>query len=141
MKFCTFNKIIHTKKTSMSSLEKQLKFLKSTFPQATAPKIREGKGRESFLFSAQKAGTLSIDDIHVIGINGAQQLCEYDSRFTPLIDILFSANSKKGNRELETKHANEELDAHLSKFLLLLGPYFQLKPAHMALEYLIRRYK
>jgi U3 small nucleolar RNA-associated protein 10 len=130
---------IHTTNKMSTSLEKQLKFLKSTFPQSTAPKVKSGK--ESFLFSAEKAGKLSIEEIYAIGLNGTQQLCELDSRFNPFLNNLFLKKSTTRNRELQTKQENEELNAQLKKFLLLLGPYFLLKPAHMALEYLIRRYK
>jgi U3 small nucleolar RNA-associated protein 10 len=123
----------------MSELSQKLLQLKSVFPQSTAPKV--AKGKDSLLFSAVKAARLSYDDILIIGQDGLNELVSIDSRFSNFSSSLFHAKNVQQNREQLSKKENEEIDEQIQQFCLLLGPYFMLKSAHKALEYLIRRYK
>lgn len=52
---------------------------------------------------------------------------------------LFSESSKFVERSVKTKAENAELDESIEEFLLLLSPYFLLRPAHKALEWLVYR--
>ncbi|KAF0978654.1 hypothetical protein FDP41_002474 [Naegleria fowleri] len=123
----------------MSELKRQLQFLQTVFPQTAVTKLK--KGKESFLFTAEKAARLTNEDIHIIGVDGLKELMRLDARFGPFQDSLFHSSSIDRNREMETQSENEILNQEIERFLLLLSPYFLLKPSHKAIEYLVRRYK
>ncbi|EFC43739.1 hypothetical protein NAEGRDRAFT_80021 [Naegleria gruberi] len=123
----------------MTELQRQLSFLQTVFPQTTATKLK--KGKESFLFTAEKAARLTYEDVHVIGADGLKELIRLDQRFGPFQESLFHPSSVDRNREMETKSENEKLDKQVETFMLLLSPYFLLKASHKAIEYLVRRYK
>ncbi|KAL9658333.1 hypothetical protein ABK040_015653 [Willaertia magna] len=122
-----------------TQLGKQLSFLQNVFQQTSAPQLKHGK--ESFLFTPEKAARLTYEDVHVIGVDGLTELIRLDPRFKPYLDTLFHPSSIERNRELETKHENTILDNQIEGFFLLLSPYFLLNSAHKSIEYLIRRYK
>lgn len=85
---------------TMSELKQQLEFIKSSFQ---TPRIEKKGETLSFLFSGQKAATLSFSDAHVIGVDGLNELIQVDSRFRPFKETLFSEKSITFNRELHTK--------------------------------------
>ncbi|KAG2392219.1 hypothetical protein C9374_012471 [Naegleria lovaniensis] len=123
----------------MSELKRQLQFLQTVFPQTAVTKLK--KGKESFLFTAEKAARLTNEDIHIIAVDGLKELMRLDARFGPFQDSLFHSSSIDRNREMETQSENDILNQEIERFLLLLSPYFLLKPSHKAIEYLVRRFK
>ena len=76
-----------------------------------------------------------------IGSNGLTELTALDRRFTQYEKTLFGEGYKGMERSLETREVNDQLNDLLSGFLRLLSPFFLLKPAHKALEWLIRRFR
>jgi U3 small nucleolar RNA-associated protein 10 len=72
---------------------------------------------------------------------GLEDLARMDRRFEAYRKTLFSQESLKLDRELQSRELNEKLNGSISTFLRMLSNYIMLKPAHQILEYLIRRYK
>jgi U3 small nucleolar RNA-associated protein 10 len=95
----------------------------------------------SLLFDFRQAANIDLETIYEIGIEGLNELTKYDERFAPYEDSLFSKDGKELERQLQTTEVNKKLDESIGHFLRLLSPYFLLRPAHKALEYLIRRYR
>lgn len=54
---------------------------------------------------------------------------------------IYSIKAKETDRQQLTRAENAELDATITSFLRLLSPYYLLKPAQKALEYLVRRFR
>ena len=133
-----FNKITNRTK-KMSEIQRQLQFLQTVFPQTAASKLK--KGKESFLFTAEKAARLTYEDVHIIGVDGLKELIRLDQRFGPFQETLFHVSSVDRNREMESQVENEHLDSEIENFLFLLSPFFLMKAAHKSIEYLVRRYK
>lgn len=73
-------------------------------------------------------------------MSGLEDLEKIDSRFTEYRNSLFSLASKSFERAVQTAEVNEKVDKHIEEFLVLLSPYFTLKSAHKALEWLVNRY-
>jgi U3 small nucleolar RNA-associated protein 10 len=124
------------KKPEMTSLLAQLNKLSEETPV-------EARKRPflSLLFEAQQASALDLETIFAIGREGLSELIKIDERFRPFEDSLFNNSSKTVERELQTREVNKRIDNSVNAFLQLLSPYFLLRSAHKALEYLIRRYR
>lgn len=88
-----------------------------------------------------RAANIDLETIHNIALSGLTELRKHDERFAAFEASLFSTESRRSPRESRTQDANKELDETISVFLRLLSPLFLLKPAHKALEYMIRHYK
>ena len=73
-------------------------------------------------------------------MSGLEELSNIDSAFNNYEDTLFNASSQNWERAIQTKEVNEKLDETIGKFLVHLSPYFLLKSAHKALEWLIYRW-
>lgn len=73
------------------------------------------------------------------GVNGLEELIGVTAKFEDYQNTLFDKASQTWERSLQTKEVNEKLDELLTKFLIDLSPYFQLKASHKALEWLIYR--
>jgi U3 small nucleolar RNA-associated protein 10 len=123
----------------MSELDKQLKFLKSTFPSSDNRELK-GIAKVSFLFSPTMAATQSYDQVRLIALDGLTELEKLDSRFRSYRDALFGEKSISFNRELKTENENAILNKSIDSFVNLLSPYYLLTPAHKVIEYLLRRY-
>lgn len=65
----------------------------------------------------------------------------HSAEFRAYEQTLFSPKSKETERLQLTSDENAALDEQITSFLRLLSPFFLLKPAHKALEYLIRKYR
>ena len=96
---------------------------------------------QSLLFDARNAATQDFDTIHQICVEGFNELCNLDARFTNFARNLFSEQSKLEDRSQMTVAQNEQLDDVLEDCLGLLGSKLLLKPALKALEWLIRRFR
>ncbi|KAG0209950.1 HEAT repeat-containing protein 1 [Mortierella sp. GBA30] len=123
----------------MSSLARQLKAIGSA--DATRGSEKAAKHRASFLFDSKQAADYDIDTIYSIGVNGITELKQLDPKFAPFEKTLFAESMKNVDRVLQTKEDNAKLDESITLFLRQLSPYFLLKPAGKALEWLIRRFR
>ncbi|KAG9319233.1 hypothetical protein KVV02_008218 [Mortierella alpina] len=123
----------------MSSLARQLKAIGSA--DANKGSEKAAKHRASFLFDSKQAADYDIDTIYSIGVNGITELKQLDPKFAPFEKTLFAESMKSVDRVLQTKEDNEKLDESITLFLRQLSPYFLLKPAGKALEWLIRRFR
>lgn len=74
-----------------------------------------------------------------LGLSGLEELKKLNPQFCIFEETLFDLTSKSFERSVESKEANDKLDCQIKTFLILLSPYFLLKPAHKALEWLINR--
>lgn len=97
--------------------------------------------KASLLFDQAKAEHLDLETILNIGTNGLMELRKYDERFAAFEDTLFNPASVSLARPQMSKEAIQKLDKSVEQFLMLLSPYFLLKPAHKAIEWLLRRYQ
>ncbi|KAF2230999.1 hypothetical protein EV356DRAFT_579615 [Viridothelium virens] len=125
----------------MTSLQKQLAQIASNSTQQLDLKAQRAAHSKSLLFDPKDAVTQSFDTIYQICQEGFQELCLLDSRFIPFSRNLFSGQSKLEDRTQMTEKENEELDAVLERFLGLVSGRLLLKPAHKAVEWLVRRFR
>ena len=102
---------------------------------------RQGTSKTSFLFSGKDAGTLDLDSIYWISLNGLEELISMDPSFNKYTNTLFSEASRDFERSILTQEAVKKVDESISGFLRLLSPYFMLRPAHKCLEWLVRVYE
>ena len=125
----------------MTSLQKQLAVIAANSTQQLDLKAQKVAHAKSLLFDPKDAANQSFDTIYQICHEGFQELCMLDNRFTPFSRNLFSQQSKVEDRTQMTAKENEELDAVLQSFLGLISAKILLKPAHKAVEWLIRRFR
>lgn len=119
-----------------TSLAAQLQ--KLAVPQTSI--LQRDKKRASLLFDQKEAAGIDRDTFYDIGINGLKELITLNTNFALFEQSLFSVQSKQVERAVERTDINTKLDKNVRKFLMLLSPYFLLKPAHRALEWLIHRF-
>ena len=74
------------------------------------------------------------------GLSGLEELEKLDSRFTEFRESLYSPAAKNFERSVQTEAINKRIDEQIDKFLILVSPYFTLKAAHKAIEWLVSRY-
>lgn len=119
-----------------TSLAAQLKKLRT--PQTNL--LLLDKKRPSLLFDPKEAANLDRDTVLSIGQSGLQELVKLSSFFEDFKVTLFAQSSVSFVRAVQDATVNKKLDAEVTKFLLLLCPYFLLSSSHKALEWLIYRY-
>ncbi|KAM7353776.1 HEAT repeat containing 1 homolog l(2)k09022 [Cochliomyia hominivorax] len=119
-----------------TSLFEQLERLKA--PQTGA--LADARRRASILFNAKEAAGKDRRTIYDLGISGLRELIVLNPRFQEFEQTLFDENALHLERSVENKVVNELLDKNIKKFLQHLSPYFLLRPAHLCLEWLIRRF-
>ncbi|XP_029842706.2 HEAT repeat-containing protein 1 [Ixodes scapularis] len=119
-----------------TSLARQLRKLAA--PQTSI--LKDSKIRASFLFDPREAAAVDNDTAFAIGVTGLEELVLLNEEFAEFERSLFSESSKFVERSVKTKAENVELDESIEEFLLLLSPYFLLRPAHKALEWLVYRF-
>lgn len=120
----------------LTSLAAQLKKLETPQTRLLVPK----KDKPSFLFDTKEAAKFDRDKIYELGISGLEELKTLNPNFGAFDSTLFDVTSKTFERAVQTSEVNEKLNDQIRTFLTLLSPYFLLKPAHKALEWLINRY-
>lgn len=127
--------------SKVTSLSAQLKRLQ--VPQtAILSKLNGDTRRASFLFDPKEAANLDAESVYCIGMNGLEQLKAIDREsFGSFEASIFASSSVTYERIVQTREANDKLDAELRRFLLHLSPYFMLKPAHKCFEWLVYKYK
>ncbi|XP_050461226.1 HEAT repeat-containing protein 1 [Cataglyphis hispanica] len=119
-----------------TSLAAQLKKLRT--PQTNL--LLQDKKRSSLLFDPKEAANLDRDTVLSIGQSGLQELVKLSVFFEDFNATLFAQSTVNLERAVQDTTVNKKLDAEITKFLLLLSPYFLLSASHKALEWLIYRY-
>ncbi|XP_054724260.1 HEAT repeat-containing protein 1-like [Uloborus diversus] len=119
-----------------TALARQLK--KLSVPQTSA--FTQDKIRKSFLFDHRDAASLDRDVIFAYGVTGFEKLNLISPLFEKYGKNLFSTKYKDFERSVQTADVNKKLDAKINDFLTLLSPYFLIRAAHEALEWLIYRF-
>ncbi|KAI8486289.1 HEAT repeat-containing protein 1 [Branchiostoma belcheri] len=122
----------------MTSLATQLQRL--ALPQSELAVPDKDRERASLLFDPKEAANLDRDTFYALGVNGLDELANIDPVFLDFHNNLFSQSSKNLERVVQTKEVNARLDENISRFLTLVSPYFLLRPAQKALEWLINRF-
>ena len=117
-----------------SSLARQL-------AQQAARPTSQFKGTASLLYSPQEASHIDSDRIYLDACAGLDELCHLDKRFYEFKGSLFGDASRKVERDLLDPEETEKLTSSIRSFLQLLTPHVLLPPAHLALEFLIRRFQ
>ena len=74
------------------------------------------------------------------GVSGLEELEKLDERFSEFRDSLFALASKSFERSVQTADVNRAADEQINRFLLMVSPFFALRSAHKALEWLVSRY-
>lgn len=105
-------------------------------PTSTSRKIRA-----SIIFTPSQAADVDLRTIYDLCDAGLGELADIDGRFEPYRHTLFSVETLKLDRELQSRELNDKLNRSIGTFIRVLSNYILLKPAHQVLEYLIRRYK
>ncbi|KAK3912207.1 HEAT repeat-containing protein 1 [Frankliniella fusca] len=119
-----------------TSLAAQLKRLQA--PQTSL--LLQDKKRPSLLFDPKEAANYDRQTIYELGVAGLEELKTLYARFSEFESTLFDISSISLERGVQSKEVNKKLDANIKKFFYLLSPYFLLKPAHKALEWLVQRF-
>ena len=112
--------------------------------QSTNPldlKAQRKAHSRSFLFEPGVAASQDFESLYQLCYEGFQELCRLDSRFAGFTANLFSEQSKYEDREQMNAAQNQRLDVALEGFLHLVGSKLLLKPAHKAVEWLVRRFR
>ncbi|KAG0256973.1 HEAT repeat-containing protein 1 [Actinomortierella ambigua] len=123
----------------MTSLAQQLRRIGTA--DATRGIEKASKHKASFLFDSKQAADYDIDTIFSIGANGIAELKQLDERFNAFEKTLFAESMKSFDRTVQSKDDNAKLDESITLFLRQVSPFFMLKPAGKALEWLIRRFR
>ncbi|KAH8279941.1 hypothetical protein KR054_011740 [Drosophila jambulina] len=121
-----------------TSLAQQLQKLAA--PQ-TSVTLADARSRASILFDPKEAATMDRREIYQIGLTGLQELTDFNPAFKEFQLTLFDEATLTLERSVELPEVNKLLDAAIAKFLRLLSPYLLLRPAHMAFEWLLRRFQ
>ncbi|CAH1243056.1 HEATR1 [Branchiostoma lanceolatum] len=122
----------------MTSLATQLQRL--ALPQSELAVPDKDRERASLLFDPKEAANLDRDTFYALGVNGLDELANIDAVFSDFHSNLFSQSSKNLERVVQTKEVNARLDENISRFLTCVSPYFLLRPAQKAVEWLINRF-
>ena len=122
----------------MTSLALQLESL--AVPHTVTSLKPDSKKRASLLFDPQEAANLDKEAVFALGACALEELEIIDDSFSEFFADLFNETSQNWERNLQTEEINKQLDEKLTRFLIKVSPYFLLKPAQKALEWLIYRY-
>jgi hypothetical protein len=126
--------------SKVTSLSSQLKRLQ--VPQTHLLNSYSDLHRVSFLYDPKEAANLDAEAVYSLAMNGLEQLKVIDAEtFESFETTLFSSTSVQFERAVQTKQSNEKLNEEIRRFLIHLSPYFMLKPAHKAFEWLVYRYQ
>lgn len=125
----------------MTSLQKQLAAIAATSSHELDSKAQKTAHSHSLLFEPKIAATQSFDTIYQLCVEGFEELCNIDTRFSRFASNIFSIHSKKEDREQMTARENQELNSVIESFLGLVGSRLLLRPALKSVEWIIRRFR
>lgn len=124
--------------STMTSLQRQLERLR--LPQTKVIQSYDQKKKVSLLFDKGEAANIEKKAFYEIGINGFNELQNFDKVFMEFESDLFTEESIQVNRSVQTQEVNDKLNAVIKRFLLCVSPYCLLKPAQKTLEWLLQRF-
>ena len=124
-----------------TALASQLAQVRSQSTNPLDLKAQKKAYSRSFLFEPSVAASQDFESLYQLCHEGFQELCRLDPRFAGFAANLFSEQSKYEDREQMTAAQNQRLDVVLEDFLHLIGGKLLLKPAHKAVEWLVRRFR
>ncbi|GAM90762.1 hypothetical protein ANO11243_088070 [Dothideomycetidae sp. 11243] len=124
-----------------SILQQQLAAIAEKSTHQLDLKAQRSLHSQSLLFEPKEAANQTFDSLLQIALDGFEELCLLDSRFTQYARNIFSEQSKNEDRTQMTAKENEELDQVLQSFLGLVSGKLLLRPAQQALEWLVRRFR
>jgi hypothetical protein len=101
----------------------------------------DDRNKQSLLFTPREAAHVGVDLVHQVACNGLLELEQMDERFAPYSRSLFSEASRSLIRDALDAEEEQRVNASIQSLLQLLSQYLLLRPAHKALEYLIRVYR
>lgn len=127
--------------TMATALAAQLAQIAASTTNSLDLKAQKKAHSQSLLFDPRVAASQDFEAIYQICIEGYQELCQIDSRFSAFARGLFSKQSKREERTQTTAAQNKELDGVVESFLCLVGGKVLLKPALKAVEWLVRRFR
>lgn len=104
-------------------------------------KAQKSAHSQSLIFEKRIAGSQDFDTIYQICLEGFEDLCKIDSRFSAFRRSLFSPHSKTQERDQMTTDQNASLDIVIEACLGLLGGRLLLSPAVKVAEWLVRRFR
>ena len=96
---------------------------------------------QSLIFDEKRAANQGFETIYQICLEGFQELCQLEPKYTRFARSIFSAQSQTQDRNQMTQSENQELDGIIDSFLCLVSAKLLLKPAHLAIEWLVRRFR
>lgn len=125
----------------MSSLSQQLQAIsEKNASVALDRKSRSKIHSRSLMFDPKVAAAQDMDYIYGIALEGLDDLCAIDSRFTKFRMSLFADASLTYDRNVSTKDIVDQVDKNILAFISLVSPHLNIGPAIKALEWLVRRY-
>ena len=124
-----------------TNLGAQLADLRSRSFHQSASKAQKIAHSKSLLFDRKVAAHQSFDAIFRICVEGFDDLCRLDRRFSQYATSLFSSKSILQDRDRFSHAENESLNSVLNDFLTLIGSKLRLRSALMTIEWLIRRFR
>jgi U3 small nucleolar RNA-associated protein 10 len=125
----------------MTSLQKQLAAIAASSTHQLDLKAQKAAHGKSLLFEPKVAASQSFDSLFLLCYEGFREICALDGRFAQFARNLFSEQSKVEDRTQMTKNENQELNKVLEAFITLVGPRLHLKPAQLAVEWVVRRFR
>ncbi|KAI9802060.1 MAG: snoRNA-binding rRNA-processing protein utp10 [Piccolia ochrophora] len=124
-----------------SKLSAQLSKIAAKSANSLDLKAQKAAHSQSLIFEPTVAATQDFETIYALCVEGFQELCLLDQRFTTFARTIFSEHSKDQDRMQMTEEENEDLNRVLEDFLRLVGARLLLRPAVKALDWLIRRFR
>ena len=124
-----------------TALASQLAQVRSQSTNPLDLKAQRKAHSRSFLFEPSVATSQDFESLYLLCHEGFQELCRLDPRFAGFATNLFSEQSKYEDREQMTAAQTQRLDVVLEDFLHLVSSKLLLKPAHKAVEWLVRRFR
>ncbi|XP_055389397.1 HEAT repeat-containing protein 1 homolog [Condylostylus longicornis] len=119
-----------------TSLAEQLRRLK--VPQTSV--LVDSKIKQSIIFDKKDAATKDRKTIFQLGQKGISELSALNPAFIQFEKTLFDPHTIELERSVENSEVNKLINKTIKKFFYHLSPYFMLQPAHLCLEWLIRRF-
>ncbi|KAM0562200.1 hypothetical protein ACHAPJ_002645 [Fusarium lateritium] len=124
-----------------TSLAAQLAQVAANSKSTLNVKAQKAAHSKSLIWEPRVAATQSYQTLYTTCIQGFEELCQLDARFTPFQSTIFSEESQNQDRTQLTASENEELDRRVEAFLRLAGSRLRLMPAIKSIEWLIRRFR
>ena len=124
-----------------TALASQLAQIRAHTTKPLDLKAQKKAHSRSLLFEPNVAASQDFEFLYQLCYEGFQELCSLDSRFTRFANSIFSEQSKREDRTQMTAAQNQRLNVVLEEFLHLVGSKLLLKPAHKAVEWLVRRFR